>query len=119
MAVCRVILNHKFKSMNEYINECRTNYYVANKTKQQETMLSALVFSKIPPIKKFPIELIFYWHIKTKTSDLDGKLPKNIIDGLVRSKRIPDDNVKYIQKITHQYIGDNKDYVEVEIKEMK
>ena len=95
----KILINHKFKSMNEYINECRTNYYVANKTKQ--------------------IELIFYWHIKTKTSDLDGRLPKNIIDGLVRSKRIPDDNVKYIQKITHIYIGDDKDYVEVEIKEIR
>lgn len=115
----KVIINYKFESINNYINKCRTNYYVANKLKQKETILSALAFSKIPPIKKFPIEIIFYWHIKTKTSDLDGRLAKNIIDGLVRSKRIPDDNVKYIQKITHIYIGDTKDYVEVEIKEMK
>lgn len=115
----KILINHKFKSMNEYINECRTNYYIANKTKQQETMLSALAFSKIPPIKKFPIELIFYWHIKTKTSDLDGRLPKNIIDGLVRAKRIPDDNVKYIQRITHQYISDDKDYVEVDIRSIE
>ena len=115
----KIIIDHKFKSMNEYINECRTNYYVANKTKQQETMLCALAFSKIPRINVFPIEIIFNWHIKTKTSDLDGRLAKNIIDGLVRSRRIPDDNVKYIQKITHKYISDTKDYVEVEIKEMK
>lgn len=115
----KIRINHKFKSINEYINECRTNYHIANKTKQQETMLSALAFTKIPPIKKFPIELIFYWHIKNKQSDLDGRIPKNIIDGLVRSKRISDDNVKYIQRITHQYIGDDKDYVEVEIKEIR
>lgn len=115
----KITINHKFKSMNDYIRQCRTNYYIANKTKQQETMLSALAFAKIQPIKNFPIELTFYWHIKTKTSDLDGRLAKNIIDGLVRSKRIPDDNVKYIQKITHIYIGDTQDYVEVEIKEMK
>ena len=115
----KITIDHKYKSLNEYINQCRTNVYVANKTKQQETMLSALAFSKISPIKNFPIELIFKWHIKTKTSDLDGRLPKNIIDGLVRAKRIPDDNVKYIQKITHQYIGDTKDYVEVEIRELK
>jgi len=115
----KITINHKFESINDYIRECRTNFYIANKTKQQETMLSALAFAKIPPIKKFPIELIFYWHIKTKTSDLDGRLPKNIIDGLVRSKRIPDDNVKYISKITHIYIGDDKDYVEVEIKEIR
>lgn len=115
----KILINNKFKSINEYINECRTNFYVANKTKQQETMLSALAFAKIPPITKFPIELIFYWHIKTKTSDLDGRLPKNIIDGLVRSKRIPDDNVKFISKITHIYVSDDKDYVEVEIRSIE
>ena len=114
----KILINNKFKSLNDYINECRTNYYIANKTKQKETMLSALAFSKIPPIKNYPIELIFYWHIKNKQSDLDGRIPKNIIDGLVRSKRIPDDNVKYIQKITHIYIEDKTDYVEIEIKEM-
>ena len=115
----KITINNKFKSLNQYINECRTNFYIANKTKQQETMLSALAFTRIPKIDKFPIELIFKWHIKNKQSDLDGRLPKNIIDGLVRSKRIPDDNVKYIARIVHEYVSDNKDYVEVEIKEMK
>lgn len=119
MAVCKVIIDYKFDSINDYINKCRTNVYVANKTKQKETMLAALAFSKIPPIKVFPIELVFYWHIKNKQCDLDGRLPKNIIDGLVRSKRIPDDNVKYIQKITHKYIADTKDYVEVEIRSIE
>lgn len=115
----KITINHKFKSINEYVNQCRTNYYVANKTKQQETMLSALVFSRIPKIEKFPIELTFKWHMKSKIADLDGRLPKNIIDGLVRSKRIPDDNVKYITRIVHEYVSDDNDYVEVEIKEMK
>ena len=114
----KIIINNKYKSLNEYIYECRKNYYLANQTKQKETMLSALAFTKIPPINKFPIELIFYWHMKSKIADLDGRVPKNIIDGLVRSKRIPDDNVKYIRKITHIYVPDKKDFVEVEIKEM-
>ena len=114
----KIIINHKFKSINDYVNECRANYHIANKTKQQETMLSALAFSKLPVIHVFPIELIFKWHMKYKTADLDGRLAKNIIDGLVRSRRIPDDNVKYIQKITHIYIPDKEEYVEVEIKEM-
>ena len=114
-----MMINYKFSSINQYINECRTNYHIANKTKQKETMLSAMMFTKIPKITKYPIELIFKWHMKSKTADLDGRIPKNIIDGLVRSKRIPDDNVKYIQRITHEYVGDIKDYVEVEIEEMK
>ena len=79
-----------------------------------------LIFQKINDIiEKYPIELIFKWHMKSKIADLDGRLAKNIIDGLVKSKRIPDDNVKFIQKITHEYISDTKDYVELEIKEMR
>jgi Holliday junction resolvase RusA-like endonuclease len=115
----KIIINYKFTSINQYINECRTNYHIANKTKQKETMLSAIAFTKIPKITKYPIEIKFKWHMKSKTADLDGRIPKNIIDGLVRSKRIPDDNVKYIQRIIHEYVGDTKDYVEVEIEEMK
>lgn len=114
----KIVINNKYKSFNEYINECRRNYYLANQTKQKETMLSALAFVQMKPIKKFPVELIFYWHMKSKTADLDGRIPKNIIDGLVRSKRIPDDNIKFIQKITHIYVPDKKDFVEVEIREM-
>ena len=114
----KILIKHKFDSVNEYINKCRSNYFYANKTKQQETNLSALAFYNIPEIDKFPIELIFNWHIKSKVADLDGRLPKNIIDGIVRSGKIPDDNVKYIQRIIHNYIPDKEDYVEVEIKEM-
>jgi len=115
----KLIIDYKFESLNNYINKCRTNYHIANKLKQQETNLSALAFCKIPKISRFPIEIKFIWHIKNKTTDLDGRLPKNIIDGLVRSKRIPDDNVKYIQRIIHEYVQDNKDYVEVEINEYR
>lgn len=115
----KITIDYKFENINTYINKCRTNYFVANKIKQQETELSKYAFMKIPKIKEYPIELIFTWHIKTKTSDLDGKLPKNIIDGLVRAGKIVDDNVKYIQKITHIYKEDKKEFVEIEIKEIK
>jgi len=112
-----ITIKYKFESLNNYINKCRTNVYMANSIKQKETNLSALAFSRIPKITKYPIELEFKWHIKSKVSDLDGRLAKNIIDGLVRSKRIIDDNVKYIQKITHIYVEDTEDYVEVGIRE--
>jgi hypothetical protein len=114
----KITINYKFESMNSYIGICRANYHYANKIKQKETQLSALAFSKIPPITKYPIKLVFNWHMKSKIADLDGRLAKNIIDGLVRSKRIPDDNVKYIQEITHQYVEDKEDYVEIELEEL-
>ena len=115
----KVIIDYKFENLNTYINRCRTNYYLANKIKQKETEISRYEFSKIPKITNYPIELIFTWHIKNKLSDLDGKFPKNIIDGLVKAEKIQDDNVKYIQKITHIYQEDTKDFVEIEIKEKK
>ena len=112
-----ITIKYKFESLNNYINKCRTNVYMANSIKQKETNLSALAFSRIPKITNYPIELEFKWHIKSKVADLDGRLAKNIIDGLVKSKRIIDDNVKYIQKITHIYVEDKEDYVEVGIRE--
>ena len=115
----KVIIHYKFDNVNNYVNKCRSNYFYANKTKQKETEISQIAFMKIPKIEKYPIELIFTWHIKSKTCDLDGKLPKNIIDGLVRAEKIPDDNVKYIQKITHLYKEDKDDYVEIDIKPLK
>ena len=115
----KVLIDYKFENLNTYINRCRTNYFLANKTKQKETEISKYEFNKIPKVNKYPIELIFTWHIKNQLSDLDGKLPKNIIDGLVRAEKIEDDNVKYIQKITHIYQKDKKDFVEVEIKTME
>lgn len=114
----KVIIDYKFESLNNYINKCRTNVYVANKIKQKETQLSMLAFTNIPKITKYPIRLIFRWHMKSKIADLDGRLAKNIIDGLVRSKRVIDDNVKYIQEIRHIYIEDKKDYVEIELEEI-
>ena len=112
----KVIIDYKFENINTYVNRCRTNPFYANKIKQNETNISMIAFKNIPKITKYPIELIFTWHIKNKTSDLDGKLPKNIIDGLVRAGKIEDDNVKFIQKITHIYQQDTKDSVEIEIK---
>jgi len=115
----KIIINYKFESLNNYINKCRTNYYMANKIKQQETDISMMYFARISKIENYPIELIFNWHMKSKIADLDGRFAKNIIDGLVKANKIPDDNVKYIQKITHNYIEDEKDYVEIKIIEKK
>ena len=114
----KITIDYKFESMNSYIGKCRTNIYVANKIKQKETQLSMLAFSRIPKIEKYPIKLVFTWHMKSKIADLDGRFAKNIIDGLVRAKKIPDDNVKYIQEIVHKYKQDTKDYVEIEMEEL-
>lgn len=114
----KITIKYKFESMNSYIGKCRNNYHLANNVKQKETNLAMLYFSKMPKIEKFPIQLTFNWYMKSKIADLDGRFGKNIIDGLVRAKKIPDDNVKYIQRITHNYIESKEDFVEVEIQDL-
>lgn len=109
-------INYKFESLNNYINKCRSNPYYANNVKQKETKISQMAFKGVK-VRCYPITLVFKWHIKSKIADLDGRLPKNIIDGMVKSGTIVDDNVKYIKKIIHEYIPDTEDSVEVEIIE--
>lgn len=109
-------INYKFESLNNYINKCRSNPYYANNVKQKETKVSQMAFRGIK-VNNYPITLIFKWHMKSKIADLDGRLPKNIIDGMVKSGAIVDDNVKYIKKIVHEYIPSTEDSVEVEIIE--
>ena len=69
----------------------------------------------LPKITNYPVSIEFKWHIKNKQSDLDGRCCKNILDGIVRAGILVDDSVKYINKITHIYIPDTTDYVEVNI----
>lgn len=114
----KITIKYKFESMNSYIGKCRTNYHIANSIKQKETNLAMLSFSSIPKIDKFPIQITFNWYMKSKIADLDGRFGKNIIDGLVRAKKIPDDNVKYIQRIVHNYKESKEDYVEVDIQQL-
>ena len=111
-----MVIQYKFESLNNYINKCRTNPYYANKIKQKETELVKLHFIG-KKVKNYPITVVFKWHMKSKIADLDGRLAKNILDGMVRAGTIIDDNVKYIQKIVHEYIQSTKDYVEVNIYE--
>ena len=111
-----MVILYKFESLNNYINRCRTNPYYANKIKQKETELARLHFIG-KKVKNYPIVVVFKWHMKSKTADLDGRLAKNILDGMVRAGTITDDSVKYIQKIVHEYILSTKDYVEINIYE--
>lgn len=107
-----MVIKYKFESLNNIINKSRTNPYYANKIKQQETEIARLHF--IGKKYKTPLTIIFKWHMKSKIADLDNMLPKSILDGMVKAGSIPNDNVKYIKKIVHEYVEDKEDYVDIE-----
>ncbi len=111
-----MVIDYKFENINSIINKSRTNPYYANKIKQEETEIARLHFLG-KKITNYPITIVFKWHMKSKIADLDNKSEKAILDGMVKAGTIPNDNVKYIQKIIHEYIEDTKDFVEIKIFE--
>lgn len=108
----------KLHNWNEIIGQCRSNKYYANSHKKQEMKDISWFIRQIPPIKKYPIELTFTWHIKNTRSDLDNKSVKSILDCMQELGILENDNIKHISKITHIAIKDNQEYVEMEIKEV-
>lgn len=113
----KLTIDYKFINLNETINYSRRNKYLANRTKKEEMEVVRLSTKVMKKITNYPVEIKFIWHIKNINSDLDNKLEKNILDGLVLANKLENDSLKYINKITHEYIKDTKDYVEVYIEE--
>ena len=105
----------KLDNWNDTINHCRYNKYSANLIKQKEMQQIAYFLKDMKPITEYPIQIVFTWHIKNIRSDLDNKSVKSILDCMQKLGIIENDNIKYINKITHIAIKDSCDYVEVDI----
>ena len=102
---------------NDIIGRCRANKYSANSHKQTEMRDISWFISKIPKIEKYPVEMVFTWHIKNSRSDLDNKSVKSILDEMQNLGILENDNIKHINKITHIAVKDENEYVEMEIKD--
>lgn len=66
----------------------------------------------------YPVEITFKPHFKDHRQDLDNFRYKGLLDGLVACKVLKNDNLKHIQKIIIEPIFDDKEIVEIEIKEV-
>ena len=106
----------KLDNWNDIIKYCRSNKYYANTHKKREMSDISYFLDKIPRIEKYPVEMVFKWHIK-RVCDLDNKSVKSILDEMQIKGILENDDIKHITKITHIAIKDTEDYVEVEINE--
>ena len=111
----KIVIPLKLANWNEIINQNRINKYLANSHKQKEMKDISWFIRKIPPITKYPIELVFTWHIKNSRADLDNKSVKSILDCMQNLGILENDNIKHISKITHIAIKDSEEYIEMEI----
>lgn len=106
----------KLDNWNDTIKYCRSNKYYANTHKKREMADISMFLNKIPKIEKYPVEMVFKWHIK-RNCDLDNKSVKSILDEMQILGILENDDIRHIAKITYIAIKDKEDYVEVEIKE--
>lgn len=105
----------RLPSLNEYINACRRNVYLANnmKKKAQNLIIANYRSNAINDGNKIklPCTIEFKWYEKTRRRDIDnitGYGHKVILDSLVKNGVLKDDNQKNICKINDEVYTDNK-----------
>lgn len=94
-ACCKIDM--KLPSCNEYIQVCRANPYKAAKYKKKIENEITLFINKLPKFNH-PVKIEFHWVEKTKKRDLDNIAfaKKFILDALVKSGKLKDDNRKCV-----------------------
>ena len=109
----KIELDYKFMNLNEMINLSRSNKYYANTHKKQEMEYVKWATLKVPKITEYPVKIEVIWHVKNKCFDLDNRILKNILDGLVNARILKNDNYNCINEITYKAIVDGTDRVEL------
>lgn len=101
--ICEVAM--KMPSLNEYIAECRKSAYAGAKVKKNAQELAMWFIKKLPKFDK-PISIHFHWVEGNEKRDQDnvtGMGHKVLLDALVESGKIKDDNKKHIIKTSDDF----------------
>ena len=109
----------KLPSLNEYVNVCRTNAYMASKFKKDLERGIGMCIEKMPRFMN-PVEIHFHWIEGNKRRDLDNICfaKKFILDAMVKQGKLKDDNRKCVTAFTDTFSYDTETKVILEIKEV-
>lgn len=111
----KFIIDMKLENWNDIIKDCRYSKFYANEQKKREMNKMTYYITDIPKIAKYPVKIVFKWHMKRTNADLDNKSCKSILDCLQKLGKLENDDIKHITEITHIAIKDDKEFVEMEI----
>ena len=111
----KIVIDYKLDNWNNIINQNRSNKYVGASKKKKEMNIIKKFLIGVPKIKEYPIQLNCTWHIKNINSDLDNKSLKAVLDAMQEVGILENDNIKHIDKISHNVVKDSKDYLELYI----
>lgn len=115
----KYVINMKLPSLNEYINVCRKNKYIANRYKQNLEDEISWFLLNMPKYKK-PIKIHFIWIEGNKRRDLDNICfaKKFILDAMVKRGKLKDDNRHYVTAFTDTFEYGKETKVILEIEEL-
>lgn len=109
----------RLDGLNKIININRTNKYLASKHKKETEYYLSSEIKNQTQAKYERIMIIFNWYEKDRRRDYDNvaSAKKYILDALVKSELIPNDNQKHIYPmfIDNFYLDKEKPRVEVVI----
>lgn len=107
---------HRLVRFNEYTNINRHNRYKGASMKKDQTNLCGYY---IPKAKiDYPVEITYIWTVKSMANDLGNVQVGNkfIEDAMVAKGFLPDDNLKWVKRIVHEYKQGKKEKVEVIVR---
>ncbi|MEG0872963.1 MAG: RusA family crossover junction endodeoxyribonuclease [Clostridia bacterium] len=109
----------KLPSLNKYINECRKNKYAGANMKKSVENDMAIFINLLPSFNK-PLKITFKWIENNKKRDLDNicSAKKFILDCLVKTGKIQDDNRKIITGFKDEFYYADEAKVILEIEEV-
>lgn len=114
----KLFIDYMPPNWNEYINLERKNYYAANNLKQKEKQIVRLLTIGKSYKGNYPVEITFKPHFKDRRQDLDNTRVKGLLDGLVACGALKNDNLRHIQRIILEPVFDDREGIEIEIKEI-
>lgn len=116
----RAVIQMRLPSLNEYINECRKNRYAGAKMKKETEDSISLFLARLPRITK-PVVIHFHWVETNKRRDLDNICfaKKFVLDAMVKSGKLKDDNRRYVQGFRDTFSYGTKAMVILDIEEVR
>ena len=116
----RIDIDLILPSLNDYINVCRKNRYESARLKKKMERNISCFLDNCPSFDH-PVKIHFHWIEKTKKRDLDNICfaKKFILDAMVKSGKLKDDNRKFVTAFTDTFEYGDTTKVILYIEEIK
>lgn len=118
--MARFTIPGRLPSLNTQFKVGKYRFFASAKRQQQKRWLAGWILAAQVPIFKSAVDVRVRWVEKDKRRDYDNVSAgiKLILDALVATGRIPNDNRKWVYPVVHEHDVDKKNpRIEVEINE--